>query len=161
MALRNVVVEGDDILRKKARPVDEVNDRIRGILDDMLETMHYHQGVGIAAPQVGILRRMFIVEPEPGDIIMLVNPVLEEAKGEQESEEGCLSIPGYAGKVKRPEYVRFSGLNEKGEPVTIEAEGFKAITLSHEYDHLEGVLYSDKADDMWELDDSEGEEAEE
>ena len=102
MALRNIVVEGDPIHRKKCREVDEVNDRIRTILDDMVETMHDAVGVGLAAPQVGIMRRMFVAEPEPGSVYYFVNPEITMMEGAVEGEEGCLSVPGFAGLVERP-----------------------------------------------------------
>ncbi len=145
MALRNVVEEGDPILRKKCREVDVVDDRIRGILDDMLETMRYYNGVGIAAPQVGLLKRMFIIEPEEGKVIELINPVMVETRGSAFEDEGCLSVPGLVGTVERPEYIRIKGLDRNGNPVEYEAEGFEATAFCHEYDHLEGILYIDKA----------------
>ena len=103
MALRNIVVEGDPILRKVCRPVDKVDDRIRMILDDMIDTMHDAMGVGLAAPQIGMMRRMFVAEPEEGEIYCFVNPEIITVEGEQECIEGCLSVPGYQGRVIRPE----------------------------------------------------------
>lgn len=150
MALRNIVVEGDPILRKKCREVSEVNDRIRMILDDMLETMHQEAGVGIAAPQVGILKRMFIAEPEEGEIIYMINPVIKLQEGTQTGNEGCLSVPGMVGTVERPAHIIMEGLDRDGNPQTIDAEEFKAIVLCHEYDHLDGILYTDKATDVHE-----------
>ncbi|MBQ3107368.1 MAG: peptide deformylase [Firmicutes bacterium] len=144
MALRNIVKEGDPILRKKCREVTEVNDHIRMILDDMLETMYESEGVGIAAPQVGILRRMFIVDIGDGPI-ELINPEIVEQSGLQEDEEACLSVPGVAGVVKRPTYVKIKGLNRFGEEVEYEGRDFKAKAFCHEYDHLGGILFIDKA----------------
>ena len=148
MALRNIVVEGDEILRKKCREVTQIDDRIRGILDDMLETMREYDGVGIAAPQVGIMRRIFIIEVEQGEVIELINPEILETRGSVGSDEGCLSVPGYVGYVERPEYVKITGLDRYGNQVIHEGEGLKAVALCHENDHLDGVLYVDKATDV-------------
>ncbi len=151
MALRNIVVEGDEILRKKVREVTEINDKIRLILDDMLETMNAHSGAGLAAPQVGIFKRMFVAEAD-GEVIELINPVILETDGVQTEDEGCLSIPGMIGTVERPAYIKMKGLDRYGKEVVYEGEGFLPIVLSHEYDHLEGVLYTDKATNIRELD---------
>lgn len=144
MALRNIVYEGDDILRKRAREVAEINDHIRMILDDMLETMRAQNGSGIAAPQVGILKRMFIADVD-GEVIELINPEILETEGIQSEDEGCLSVPGMIGTVERPAYIKMKGLNREGKEVVYEGTGFLPIVLSHEYDHLDGVLYTDKA----------------
>lgn len=151
MALRNIVVEGDEILRKRAREVAEVNDHIRMILDDMLETMRAYDGSGIAAPQVGILKRMFIAEFE-GQVIELINPEIIETEGTQTEDEGCLSVPGMIGAVERPAYIKMKGLNRDGEEVVYEGTGFLPIVLSHEYDHLDGILYTDKATNIRDYD---------
>ena len=145
MALRKIVVEGDEVLRKRSREVSQVDDRIRMILDDMLETMRDYDGVGIAAPQVGILKRIFIVEAEEGDVLEAVNPEILSMEGLVAGEEGCLSVPGYFGTVERPEKVRLRAQDRKGEFYEIEAEGLKAVAICHEYDHLDGVLFTDKA----------------
>lgn len=153
MALRNIVLEGDPILRKHCREVDEVNDRIRMILDDMVETMRFAQGVGLAAPQIGMMRRMFVAEPAQGEVYYFVNPEIIQLEGTQESEEGCLSLPGYAGLVERPEKIKIKGLDRNGDMQEYEFEGFEAIVMCHEFDHLEGILYKDKAKEMYELTD--------
>ena len=145
MALRKIVVEGDEVLRKRSREVSQVDDRIRMILDDMLETMRDYDGVGIAVSQVGILKRIFIVEAEEGDVLEAVNPEILSMEGLVAGEEGCLSVPGYFGTVERPEKVRLRAQDRKGEFYEIEAEGLKAVAICHEYDHLEGVLFTDKA----------------
>ena len=145
MALRKIVVEGDEVLRKRSREVSQVDDRIRMIMDDMLDTMRDYDGVGIAAPQVGILKRIFIVEAEEGDVLEAVNPEILSMEGLVAGEEGCLSVPGYFGTVERPEKVRLRAQDRKGEFYEIEAEGLKAVAICHEYDHLEGVLFTDKA----------------
>ncbi|NLY71780.1 MAG: peptide deformylase [Clostridiales bacterium] len=147
MALRNIVLEGDEILNKRAREVTVINDRILITLDDMLETMRENNGLGIAAPQVGILRRMFIVEVDD-QLIEIINPEIVETRGEQQVEEGCLSVPGLVGTVERPEYVKMTGLNRKGEKIEIEGTGLLAVALSHEYDHLEGILFTQKATEI-------------
>lgn len=145
MAIRNVVLEGDEILRKQCREVSEVTDRIKMIMEDMLETMRSQFGVGIAAPQVGIMRRMFVAEPEPGRVYYMINPVILEESGSQEGDEGCLSIPGKIGTVTRPDYIKIEALDLDGEKKTYEFHDFDARVMCHEYDHLNGVLYIDKA----------------
>ena len=120
MAIRNIVVEGDDILRKECREVKEITDRIRLTMEDMLETMHEQYGVGIAAPQVGVARRMFIAEPAEGEIYYMINPVILEQSGLQVDDEGCLSVPGKAGAVTRPNYVKVRALDENMEEVIYE-----------------------------------------
>jgi peptide deformylase len=147
MALRNIVLEGDEILRKRAREVTDINAHICMILDDMLETMREHDGVGIAAPQVGILKRMFIVEIDD-QVMELINPEIVETEGIQTEDEGCLSLPGKIGTVERPAYIKMKGLNREGQEVAYEGTGLLAVALSHEYDHLNGVLYTDKATDV-------------
>jgi len=177
MALRKIVTEGDPILRKRARAVEAVDDKIRMILDDMLETMREADGCGIAAPQVGILKRLFIIEvPEESDLespdkkehhktkepdmllLKLANPEILEMSGTQTGEEGCLSVPGLVGSVVRPEYIKLKALDYYGDPVEIEAKGFQAIAICHEFDHLEGVLFTDKATGIHEAG-KEGEES--
>lgn len=151
MALRNIVEkdgEGSDILRKHCREVDKVDDRIRTILDDMVDTMREASGVGLAAPQIGMMRRMFVAEPEPDEVYYFVNPEITRREGEQESEEGCLSVPGYAGLVKRPEKITIKGLDRDGRPQEFDFEGFRAIVMCHEYDHLDGILFVDKAEEV-------------
>lgn len=150
MALRNIVKDGDEILRKKARVVDQVDDRIRLILDDMIDTMREQSGVGIAAPQIGILKRMFVVEAE-GQLIELINPEIIEQEGLQMEQEGCLSVPGFIGTVERPTYVKMKGKDRNGQDVTYEGRDFLAIVMSHENDHLDGILYTDKALDITNL----------
>jgi peptide deformylase len=145
MALRNIVTEGDDVLRKRAREVAEINDRIREITEDMVQTMRAESGLGLAAPQVGILRRIIVVEVD-GQLYQLINPEIVETQGEQFEEEGCLSVPGLVGRVRRPQYIRIKGLSPQGEPVEYEGEGLLAVAFCHECDHLDGILYTDKAE---------------
>ena len=158
MALRNVVTEGDEILRKKCREVSEVNDRIKMTLEDMLETMHSQYGVGIAAPQVGVMRRMFIAEPEEGRIYYMINPVILEQSGSQIDDEGCLSVPGMIGTVERPDYIKIEALDINGEKQVYEFHDFDARVMCHEYDHLDGILYIDKATNIRNAADEEYEE---
>ena len=148
MALRNIVLNGDEILRKRCREVTDVDDRIRTILDDMIETMREQNGIGLAAPQIGIMKRMFVIEPEEGELLEFINPVVIESCGTQASEEGCLSVPGFVGVMERPEFMKIEALDRHGEKVTHEAEGLTAIVISHELDHLEGVLYIDTAENL-------------
>jgi len=145
MAIRNIRQEGDSLLRKTSREIKEVTPRIRILIDDMLETMYEAEGVGLAAPQVGVLKRLFVVDIGDGPIIM-INPEIIETSGEQKGPEGCLSVVGYQGEVTRPDYVKMRGFNEEMEEVVIEAEGFLARALCHENDHLNGILYIDKVE---------------
>ena len=152
MALRTIVTEGDPILRKKCRPVDEVTDRIRMILDDLLDTMRDADGVGLAAPQVGIMRRMFVAEPQPEEVYYFVNPRIISQEGEEEGNEGCLSVPEMVGTVVRPAKITIQGLGRDGNPQEYTFEGFHARVMCHEYDHLEGILYPDRAEKMYHVD---------
>ena len=146
MAIRNIRTEDDDILKKKSKQVDAVDDKIRILIDDMVETMHAQNGVGLAAVQVGILKRVLVIDiyDDKTPVIKLVNPVIIKTKGEQEVEEGCLSFPNKFAKVKRPAEVVVEGLNENGEKVKIIGKGLLAQALSHEIDHLNGEVFVDK-----------------
>ena len=144
MAILNIVKDGDEILRKKCRPVEKITPRITGLLDDMKDTLHKANGVGLAAPQVGILRRICIIECEPGELIELINPVIVEQSGEQEEVEGCLSVPGRWGITKRPAKVKVRAIDRNGNSFTAEGEGLLARALCHEIDHLDGVIFYDK-----------------
>ena len=150
MALRNIFVEGDDILTKKCKPVGEVTDRVKEQLDDMLETMRDQMGVGIAAPQVGLLKRMCIIEPEEGKVIYLVDPEIVGKVGEQEGYEGCLSVPGLIGKVKRPLSMKVNAKDREGVMHQYTFTDFEAVVASHEIDHRDGILYTSKATDIHE-----------
>lgn len=144
MALREIRQFDDEFLRKKSRYVEHVDDRIREILEDMAETMYNTEnGGGLAACQVGILRRLIVADMGEG-LLKLVNPQIIESEGEQLVIEGCLSYPGIWGKILRPEKVVVEALNEKGEPIKIHASGDLAKCLCHEIDHLEGILFKDK-----------------
>lgn len=151
MALRNIlkIDEDADILRKKSRDVEIIDNRILTLLDDMKETMENAKGVGLAAPQVGVLKKVVVIDVGEG-LIELINPVIVYQKGEQCNEEGCLSIPGKSGKVKRPEKIIVRAKNRKGETFELEAEGLLAIACCHEIDHLSGVVYIDKVIEMCE-----------
>lgn len=148
MAIRNVVIEGDEILRKKCREVSEVTDRIKLTMEDMLETMREQLGVGIAAPQVGIMRRMFVAEPEAGRVYYMINPVILEQSGSQSDDEGCLSVPGKIGTVTRPDYIKIEATDLDSERKVYEFHDFDARVMCHEYDHLDGILYIDKAENI-------------
>lgn len=145
MAIRNIVKLGDDVLRKVCRTQMTFDERLATTLDDMAETMYKAEGVGLAAPQIGILRRYCVVDVGDG-LIELVNPVIESMSGEQTGEEGCLSIPNRYESVTRPMNVTVRAQDRKGNSFTITAEGFKARALCHEIDHLDGILYIDKTD---------------
>ena len=146
MAIRNIRYLGDEILRKRAKDVDKVDEKIKELLDDMVETMKEYDGIGLAAPQIGILKRIIVIDvPEVTEKpIKLVNPVILEQKGSQVAEEGCLSIPKKFAKVKRPAEVKVEALNEDGQKVTINAKGIMAVVLCHEIDHLNGTVFTDK-----------------
>lgn len=143
MALRNIVKNGDDILRKVCRTQMNFDDRLATILDDMAETMYNADGVGLAAPQIGILRRYCVIDVGEG-IIELVNPVIEATEGEQEDQEGCLSFPGEYGIVRRPMKVTVRAQDRHGKSFTITGEGLFARALCHEIDHLDGIVYKDR-----------------
>ena len=152
MALRNILKEGDETLTKHCRPVTDFNARLHILLDDMKETMNDAEGVGLAAPQVGVLRRAVIVletnvgpEEEPY-IIELINPELLETSGEQEGPEGCLSVPGVYGWVKRPDYAKVRAQDRNGEWFEVEGHGLTARAFCHELEHLEGRLFLEKTD---------------
>ncbi len=148
MAKLTIVKEGEDTLRKVCRPVSEVTPKIERLLDDMVETMHKADGVGLAAPQVGILRRIAVVETVPGTVYELINPEIVSAEGEQTGTEGCLSSPGEYGVVTRPMTVTVKAMNRAGQPVTYTGTGLLARAFCHEIDHLDGVLFKDKAERM-------------
>jgi peptide deformylase len=145
MAIREIRLSGDEILRKKSREVTEVDDRIRSILNDMDETMHEANGVGLSAVQIGILKRLVVIDTEydGSPSIKLVNPKIIKAKGSQEVEEGCLSFPNQFAKVVRPEEVIVEALDENGRPIKIKAKDLLAEALCHEIDHLDGKLFID------------------
>ena len=139
---------GDEVLRKTCRPVETITPRTLTLLDDMVETMRAADGVGLAAPQVGILRRIVVVEVEPGEVYELINPKIIAYSGEQTGQEGCLSVPGEHGIVTRPQNVTVRALNRNGETVEITGHDLLARCFCHELDHLDGVLYIDKASSM-------------
>jgi len=143
MALRNVRKYGDSILRKKSRKVEDINERIHVLLDDMEETLYEEEGIGLAAPQVGVLKRVIVIDVGEG-ILKLVNPEIIYSEGKAVDIEGCLSIPGSQGEVERPRKVKVKALNEKGEEIIIEGEDLLARALCHETDHLNGILFIDK-----------------
>jgi len=146
MALREIVTVGDEVLRKRAREVVNVNDKLCVLLDDMAETMRYEgRGIGLAAPQVGILKRVFVVDVgDENGLIEFINPEIIEAEGEVIGEEGCLSVPGRSGCVVRPERITVRAMDRHGERFELKAEGILAVCICHENDHLDGVLFIDK-----------------
>ena len=146
MAILKIVKEGDDVLRKRCREVDVITPRIKTLIEDMIDTLHEAQGAGLAAPQVGILKRIAIVETEPDETIVLINPKIVAYYGEQEDLEGCLSIPGKWGITKRPMGVTVNAIDIDGNPVTYTGTGLKARAFCHEIDHLDGILYIDHAE---------------
>ena len=147
MAIRNIVKKGEEVLEKKARVVTEINGKIIELLEDMAETMYENNGVGLAAPQVGILKRIVVIDIGEG-LLELINPEIIDSKGEIIDEEGCLSVPGMVGLVARPEYVKVKAQNRKGEEVIYEGEELLARAFCHEIDHLNGVLFTELADNL-------------
>lgn len=148
MALREIREIGENCLSKNCKEVKEMTDRVRILIDDMIETMHDAEGVGLAAPQVGILRRIVVIDvSENGDSpIVMINPEIIETRGEQRGQEGCLSVPGKVGIVTRPEYAKAKALDINMEPIIVEGEGLLARAICHELDHLDGVLYVEKVE---------------
>jgi len=155
MALRNIVKGSDPLLRKKSRPVTVFDTRLHTLLDDMVQTLHNVGGAGLAAVQVGALRRVFIVDVGEG-VTELINPVITSRSAETESaSEGCLSFPGEYGMVERPLKVTAQAQDRFGDPITVTGEGLLARAICHEYDHLEGIVYKDLATEMFEEEDEE------
>jgi len=147
MAIRQMRYDGDPVLRKVSRPIENITDRIQILAKDLIETMRVEQGVGLAAPQIGVLRRIFVVEIEEVGLYVMINPEILETSGEQLDYEGCLSVPGKSGKVNRPNYVKVRYTDLDGNEQVLEAEGFFARAICHENDHLDGILYTDKVED--------------
>lgn len=140
-----IVKDGDDVLRKISREVTAFDDKCKILLDDMKETMAQANGIGIAAPQVGVLKRIFLIDlHDENGLIEFINPVIIETKGEQIFCEGCLSIPDFEGNVKRPAYVKIKAYDRNGNEFIYEGEELGAVCVSHEYDHLDGILFKDK-----------------
>ncbi|MCC0631580.1 MULTISPECIES: peptide deformylase [unclassified Clostridioides] len=143
MALRQIVQIGEPVLRKKSKKVEKIDAKIIQLLDDMAETMYDADGVGLAAPQVGILKRVVVIDIGE-ELIELINPEIIETSGEQIDDEGCLSVVGESGEVKRPNYVKVRALNRNGETIELEGEELLARAFCHEIDHLDGILFVDK-----------------
>lgn len=162
MAIRNIREVGDGVLLKKCKDVKEATPRIRELIDDMFDTMYDAFGVGLAAPQVGILKRIVIIDVTGEDPLVLINPRIIETSGEQTGHEGCLSLPGKTGIVTRPNYVKAVAYNENMEVFEIEGTELLARAICHELDHLDGTLYIDKVEgelkDASELEEADGEE---
>lgn len=143
MALRNIRKDGEEVLRKISREVNVINDKILMLLKDMADTMYKADGIGLAAPQVGILKRVVVIDAGEG-LLELVNPKIINRSGMQAEVEGCLSLPGIYGEVERPAKVAVEALNSNGEKIVVEGEGLLARALCHEIDHLDGILFKDK-----------------
>ena len=149
MAIRKIVEKGDEILAKKCKPVKEVTKHIQTVTRDMIDTMIEADGVGLAAVQVGILRRVVVIDigDEEIGLIELINPVIKKSSGSQINEEGCLSVEGRRGNVKRPAKLVVEAYNREGQLIKYTAQGFLAVAMSHEIDHLDGVLFTDKLEE--------------
>lgn len=147
MAIRNIREDGDEVLRKVCKPVAQMTDRLATLIDDMFDTMYEANGVGLAAPQVGVLRRIVVIDIGEGEPLVLINPVIVESDGEQVGAEGCLSLPGLQGEVARPQHVICKALDRDMKEITVEGEDLLARAICHELDHLDGILYKDLAID--------------
>lgn len=163
MAIRNIRERGDEVLNKKCKEITQMTPRLMDLIDDMLETMYETNGVGLAAPQVGILKRVVVIDVTGEDPIVMINPRIVETSGEQTGQEGCLSVPGKAGIVTRPNYVKAEALDINMEPFEIEGTELLARAICHELDHLDGHLYvelveGDLMDVTYDNDDDEEEE---
>ncbi len=146
MALRNIREIGDPVLNKKCKEVTQISSRISELIDDMFDTMYEADGVGLAAPQVGILKRIVVIDVTGENPILLINPVIVETSGEQRGNEGCLSVPGKTGIVTRPNYVKVKAYNEKMELFELEGTELLARAICHEVEHLDGHLYVEKVE---------------
>ncbi len=144
MALLQIREIGDPVLRSKAKKIDEVNKKTNDLIDNMFDTMYEEDGVGLAAPQVGILKRIAVIDIREGNKVILINPEIIEEEGKAIMEEGCLSIPGETGDVIRSQKIKVRSLNREGKEIEFEAEGFEARAIQHEMDHLDGILFVDK-----------------
>ena len=147
MATRKIRLDGDDVLRKVCKPIEKMTPRLQTLIDDMYETMYEANGVGLAAPQVGILKRIVVIDVCDDNPLCLINPEIIESDGEQTGEEGCLSLPGKFGTVTRPMHVICKAYDENMEEITVEGEGLLARAICHELDHLDGKLYKDLVED--------------
>lgn len=144
MGIRNIRKDGDPILRKVCKPQEKFDEKLNDLVQDMIETMYDADGVGLAAPQIGVIKRIIVVDVyDDTGVKVLINPEIVETRGEQCDLEGCLSVPGRSGYVKRPQYVKIKGQNVRGEAVEYEGEGLLAVAFCHEVDHLNGVLFTD------------------
>jgi len=146
MAIRNIREMGDEVLTKKCKEVKEMTPRLQELIDDMFDTMYEAYGVGLAAPQVGILKRIVVIDTTGEDPFVLINPRIVETSGEQTGSEGCLSVPGKSGIVTRPNYVKAVALNEDMEPIEVEGTELLARAICHELEHLDGHLYVEKVE---------------
>lgn len=158
MAILRIRTDEDPILRKKSREIETFDDNLKQLIDDMYETMYQAEGVGLAAVQIGKLKRMLVIDDYEGSKLVMINPQRVEESGDVEALEGCLSVPERVGKVKRFETVKVEYQTADGEETAIEAEGFLARIIQHEMDHLDGILYTDLAEEMYDVNKENGED---
>ncbi|MGK0466006.1 peptide deformylase [Clostridium sp.] len=153
MAVRKILQYGDKRLNTVCQPINKIDGKILNLIDDMMDTLYEGNGIGLAAPQIGILKRIILIDlgEEEGEPIIVINPKITAKSGNEKDYEGCLSYVGYEGEVYRPTSVTVKGINVKGKPVTYEAEGLLARAFCHEIDHLDGILYMSRAEGMQEL----------
>lgn len=159
MAKLQIRIDGDPILRKKSRKVEAIDEDLNRLIDDMYETMYEAEGVGLAAVQIGKLKQLIVIDDYEGTKVVLINPERVAEEGASEALEGCLSVPERVGKVKRFEKIKINYTDRDGEEKTMEAEDFLARIIQHEMDHLEGILYTDLADEMYDIDSTQEGEA--
>ncbi len=153
MAIRNIVKEGDEVLTKVCRPVTVFDDRLKTLIQDMKDTLKQANGAGLAAPQVGVLKRLVLVVDDDDSVLVLINPEIVSTEGQQTPTEGCLSVPGVWGKTVRPAKVTLKALDENGNPVTYTRTGIVAVCFCHEVDHLDGHLYREHVTEYVTFDD--------
>jgi peptide deformylase len=147
MAIRKIRYDGDPILRKECKVIDKMTPRLQMLIEDMFDTMYDAGGVGLAGPQVGVLKRVVVIDIQEDHPYVLINPEIVEQSGEQTGDEGCLSLPGKVGTVTRPNYVKIKAFDENLVPITVEGEGLLARAMCHEVEHLDGILYKDHVTD--------------
>lgn len=157
MALRKIRLDGDPILRKTSKKVTEIDSKLKILIEDMIETMRHENGIGLASPQVGILKRVIVIDIGE-DPIIAINPVIVDELGKIEDIEGCLSVPNLRGKVERPENIKIRYTNLRGEEIEMDVEGYAARVFCHEIDHLNGILYTDLAKEVFKYDPEDDEE---
>lgn len=153
MAKKEIVLKGHEALKTKSSEVVKIDDEIKSLIEDLKDTLYSTSGIGLAAPQIGVNKRVIYIDIKDEDIepILLINPEIVKKRGMQDSDEGCLSYPGFCGKVERPKRIEVQGINENGDLISIKAEGLLCRAFCHEIDHLDGIMYTDRAYEIYEV----------